>query len=154
MIPAAPLGRGLVAVWLLLLAAAPAAAQATDVEPRAAAMQKVVLEQLAAFRRGDWATAYGFASESIRAQFSPEAFRRMVTRGYAAIAGSASATVLRTEAGDPQQGYVEVRVYGQTGETIDALYELVDEQGAWKVNGVIAKPAEKRDLVQAVGARA
>lgn len=62
--------------------------------------------------------------------------------------------MLRTEAGDPQQGYVEVRVYGQTGETIDALYELVDEQGAWKVNGVIAKPAEKRDLVQAVGARA
>ncbi len=133
----------------MLLTAAPAAAQATDVERRAAAMQQVVLDQLAAFRRGDWATAYGFASESIQAQFSPEAFRQMVTRGYAPIAASASATVLRTEADDPQKGYVEVRVYGQNGEIVDALYELVDEQGAWKVNGVIAKPAERGDIARA-----
>jgi hypothetical protein len=145
--------RRLAAGLLLLLLAGPAAAQAPDVERRAAAMRQVVLEQLAAFRRGDWAAAYGFASESIHSQFTPESFRQMVTRGYPAIAASASATVLRTEADDPQKGYVEIRVQGQDGEAIDALYELIDQQGAWKVNGVIAKPAEKGDLVRA-GARA
>ncbi len=149
MTPTAPLGRRLVVTALLLLVAAPAAAQGTDVERRAAAMQQVVLDQLAAFRRGDWGTAYGFASETIRAQFSPEAFRQMVTRGYASIAASTSASVLRTEADDPQKGYVEVRVYGQNGENVDALYELVDEQGAWKINGVVARPAERGDLARA-----
>ncbi|MBI4010800.1 MAG: DUF4864 domain-containing protein [Candidatus Rokubacteria bacterium] len=149
MVPTAPLGRRLVAAALLLLAAGPAAAQATDVERRAAAMQQVVLDQLAAFRRGDWGTAYGFASGTIRAQFSPEAFRQMVTRGYASIAASTSASVLRTEADDPQKGYVEVRVYGQNGENVDALYELVDEQGAWKINGVVARPVERGDLARA-----
>jgi len=139
-------GRLATPCLLLLLAAVPAAAQTADVERREAAMQQVVLDQLAAFRRGDWTTAYGYASQTIQAQFSPEAFREMVTRGYAPIAHSLGATVLRTVADDPQRGYVQVRVHGRDGETIEALYELVDEQGAWKINGVVTKPAEKGDL--------
>ena len=153
MVTASRSARG-VAAGLLLLLAGPSAAQAPDVERRAAEMRQVVLDQLAAFRRGDWAAAYGFASVTIHSQFTPESFRQMVTRGYAAIADSASATVLRTEADDPQKGYVEVRVRARDGDAIDALYEIVSEQGAWKINGVIAKPAEKGDLVQGPGARA
>jgi hypothetical protein len=106
-------------------------------------MAQTVLDQLAAFRRGDWAAAYAFASSAIQAQFAPEAFRAMVTRGYAPIARSASVTVGRVEALDGQHGLVEVRVEGENGETIDALYELVQEQGAWRVNGVLARPAER-----------
>jgi MoaA/NifB/PqqE/SkfB family radical SAM enzyme len=67
----------------------------------------------------------------------------MVTQGYAAIARSASAAVGRVEALDGQRGLVEVRVEGENGETIDALYELVEEQGAWRVNGVMTRPVTR-----------
>jgi Domain of unknown function (DUF4864) len=136
-------------VLLVVTAAGVALAQAPDAERQGAAMQQTVLDQLAAFRRGDWTAAYSFASESIQGQFTPEAFREMVTKGYGPIASSSGARVLRTHLDGPQHGYVEVRVNGQDGRTIDALYELVEEKGAWKINGVLAKPAESGDVARA-----
>jgi hypothetical protein len=131
------------AALLLLALGLPAAAQTPEAEQQVAAMTGTVLDQLAAFRRGDWTSAYGFASAGIQARFAPEAFREMVTHGYAPIADSARATVLGTAIVDPERGYVEIRVEGRDGETIDALYELVREQGAWKIDGVLARPAER-----------
>jgi hypothetical protein len=125
---------------MLLLLAATGSAQPID---QGHAMAQTVLDQLAAFRRGDWTAAYAFASSAIQAQFGPEAFRVMVTHGYAPIARSASATVGRVEALDGQHGLVEVRVEGENGDTIDALYELVEEQGAWRINGVVTRPAAR-----------
>jgi hypothetical protein len=112
-------------------------------------MRQTVLDQLAAFRRGDWAAAYSYASESIQTQFTLEAFREMVTRGYGPIAASSRASVLHTHLDGPAHGFVEVRVYGQDGQTIDALYEVVEEKGAWRINGVLAKPAEPGELTRA-----
>jgi hypothetical protein len=132
-------------VALLLLAVA-ALAQPGD---PGRAMAQAVLDQLAAFRRDDWATAYAFASSAIQARFGPEAFRAMVTRGYAPIARSTSATVGRVETLDGRRGLVEVRVEGENGETIDAFYELVEEQGAWRVNGVVTRPVERGTLARA-----
>jgi hypothetical protein len=109
-------------------------------EAQAVAMTQAALDQLAAFRRGDWGAAYGYASAAIQARFPPEAFRQMVTGGYAAIARSARGTVLRTEVLDARRGFVELRVEGQDGETVDALYELVEESGAWRINGVVTRP--------------
>jgi hypothetical protein len=134
------LGRLLSSQSLTLLLLAAAWAQPAD---QSVAMTRTVLDQLAAFRRGDWAAAYAFASSAIQAQFAPEAFRAMVTHGYAPIARSAAATVGRVEALDAQHGLVEVRVEGESGETIDALYELVEEQGAWRINGVLTRPVER-----------
>jgi hypothetical protein len=139
----------LAAAVLLVVATAGSAAGQSDTEREAAAMRQTVLDQLEAFRRGDWAAAYSYASESIRSQFTPEAFREMVTRGYAPIAASSRATVRRTLLDVPGHGFVEVRVYGQNGETIDALYELVQEKGAWRINGVVAKPAPPGELTRA-----
>ena len=124
----------------LFLLVAAASSQSGDPQR---AMAQTVLDQLAAFRRGDWAAAYAFASSTIQAQFGPEAFRAMVTSGYAPIARSASATVGRVDALGGQRGLVEVRVEGENGETVDALYELVEEQGAWRVNGVVTRPVER-----------
>ena len=121
-----------------LLGTVPAEAQ--GVEPPATAMTRTVLDQLAAFRRGDWNAAYGYASTAIQAQFTPEAFRQMVTGGYAAIARSAQGVVRRTEVLDARRGFVELRVEGQAGETVDALYELVEESGGWRINGVVTRP--------------
>jgi len=142
------LGQLLSSQSLILLLLAAAGAQPQD---QGAAMARTVLDQLAAFRRGDWAAAYALASSAIQAQFGPEAFRAMVTRGYAPIARSATATVGPVEALDGQHGLVEVRVEGENGETIDALYELVEEQGAWRVNGVLTRPVE-RGATAAIGA--
>ena len=64
----------------------------------------------------------------------------MVTSGYAPIARSATATVSKVEVVDAGHGLVEVRVEGANGETVDALYELVDEQGSWRINGVLTRP--------------
>jgi Domain of unknown function (DUF4864) len=114
--------------------AAPIAGQGVD--PRAE-MTRTVLDQLAAFRRDDWATAYTYASSGIQARFALEAFRQMVTTGYAPIARSARATVSRVEVLDASHGLVEVRVEGANGEIVDALYELVDEQGSWRIEGVL-----------------
>lgn len=138
-----PAARVLTAGLALACAMAPGSprAAAQSVEPQLTAMTRTVLDQLAAFRRGDWSAAYGYASSAIQAQFSPESFRQMVTGGYAAIARSLQGTVLRAEALDARRGLVEVRVDGVDGETVDALYELVEESGAWRVNGVVTRPA-------------
>lgn len=123
----------------LLTLAATAAGQGAD--PRAD-MARIVLDQLAAFRRDDWAAAYAYASATIQSRFDLEAFRQMVTGGYAPIARSTTATVSHVEVVDPSHGLVEVRVEGANGEMIDALYELVDEQGQWRINGVLTRPVE------------
>jgi hypothetical protein len=125
-------------VGLALLTLASVAAGQGD--PRTE-MTRTVLDQLAAFRRDDWATAYTYASSTIQARFGLEAFRQMVTSGYAPIARSARVTVSRVEVVDTGLGFVEVRVEGANGETVDALYELVDEQGSWRINGVLTRPA-------------
>ncbi|MGH7321376.1 MAG: DUF4864 domain-containing protein [Candidatus Rokuibacteriota bacterium] len=129
---------------VLLVTALAAGAQQTDAQRQGDAMAKTVLDQLEAFRRGDWTSAYRFASASIHSQFTPEAFRQMVTRGYAPIARPLQSRILATRVLDATRGFVEIRVEGQNGETIDALYELVEERGAWRVNGVISRPAHPR----------
>jgi len=35
-----------------------------------------------------------------------------------------------------------VRVDGANGHTVDALYELVDEQGSWRIEGVLTRPVD------------
>jgi uncharacterized protein DUF4864 len=123
----------------LLTLAATAGGQGAD--PRAD-MARTVLDQLAAFRRDDWTAAYAHASAAIQSRFDLEAFRQMVTGGYAPIARSTSASVSHVEVVDPSHGLVEVRVEGANGETIDALYELVDEQGQWRINGVLTRSVD------------
>ena len=133
---------------LLLLVTPPGRAQQTDEEKHAAAMVQTVLDQLAAFRRGDWTAAYGYASAAIQDRFTPEAFRKMVTEGYAAIADSAGSTVLGAIVLDARHGVVEIRVRGRNGQTIDALYEMIEEQGAWRISGVVAKPVAPGELTR------
>jgi hypothetical protein len=151
--PGARLCRGFAgsALGLACLALAVAAAgQGGD--PRAE-MTRTVLDQLAAFRRDDWATAYAYASSTIQARFGLGAFRQMVTSGYAPIARSARATVSKVDVVGAGRGLVEVRVEGANGETVDALYELVDEQGSWRINGVLTRPVDGPTAALPGGAR-
>ena len=74
---------------LLLVSALPAWAQTTA--PKEAA--EPVMKQLEAFRRGDFDTAYTFASSEIKQLFDRPAFEHMVKNGYPEIARSTFASV-------------------------------------------------------------
>lgn len=135
----------LLAPALLLLGASAGQAEAPsppDAERQVAAMVQTVLDQLAAFRRGDWAGAYGYAAEGIKARFSLEAFRVMVSHGYAPIARSSRGLVRGAQVLGPDHGVVAVRVEGQDGQLLDAVYELVREREAWRIAGVVAEPVD------------
>jgi hypothetical protein len=133
----ARLSRTLVALWLGL-AATGAGAQPLDADAQAAG--RIVMQQLDAFRRNDFSTAYAFASVTIRAMFDPPRFEQMVRDGYPEIAHSASATIEGSRRGDAGQVYLLVRIVGDNGRAIEAVYELVSESGGWRINSVVTRP--------------
>jgi hypothetical protein len=101
-------------------------------DERAAA--RVILEQLAALRAGDFARAYGFAAQEIRALFDLEAFTRMVRDGYAALGASTSAEISDVRVRDDAAA---VRVTGVAhGQPFSARYEMLREEEGWRVAGV------------------
>lgn len=127
---------GLTGALTLLVCAGAARAQA---EKDAKAAAEPVVKQLEAFRRGDYDTAYTFASEGIRAQFDRRGFEAMVRGGYPEIASSTFALVTRTELKSEGLAYVTIKIRGSNGQAIEGLYELV-WQGGWKINGVATRP--------------
>jgi len=120
-------------------AAVPFAADAPQ-DPVDPAAKEVILRQLAAFRAGDFRTAYGFASEAIRAQFDLAAFERMVRSSYPQIARSTHAWVLEARPGPDGALQILLRVRGSDGTFVLALYEMVREAPGWRINGVVARP--------------
>ena len=112
-------------------------AQADKTNPKSAA--EPVVKQLEAFRRGDFDTAFTFASGMIRAQFDRQAFETMVRGGYPEIARSTFAAVTKTELETPGLAYVTVKIRGANGQAVEALYELIWEEG-WRINGVVTRP--------------
>lgn len=134
----APSGRAIVlAVLLLVLGPASGAAQA-DVDVRDAGA--VVMQQLEAFRRDDFDTAFGFASTEIHQLFDRASFEAMVRTGYPEIARSDSATIDGVRRADADRLYLFIRVRGSSGRAVEAVYEMVREDGRWRINGVVARP--------------
>ena len=123
-----------VAAALICLIAAPATGQ-LDLETAA----DTVLAQLDAFRRGDYDTAYTFASETIHQIFDRQAFERMVQGGYPEIAQSRSAQVESAAVTPDGRAYLRVKIRGANGKRVEAIYEMVRENERWKVGGVVAR---------------
>jgi hypothetical protein len=98
------------------------------------------MKQLEAFRRDDFDTAYTFASAEIQQQFDRQAFEQMVKGGYPEIARSTSAAVGESILAPDGTVYVTLKIRGSNGKSIEALYELVLEEGKWKINGVRSRP--------------
>ena len=130
--------KGVVLGLALVLLPLSASAQAPKADARAAA--EPVVRQLEAFRRDDFDSAYTFASEDIHLQFDRLRFEIMVRSGYPEIARSTGATVTGTDVRPEGVAYVSVVIQGANGQTIEALYELVWQNG-WKINGVATRPA-------------
>jgi hypothetical protein len=124
----------------LVLAAALAVGPAADqIDPDVTAATETVLRQLDAFRRGDFEAAYAFASALIHQLFDRPAFERMVRDGYPEIAHSLSAVVIESVATPNGSVFLRLRILGANGNRVEALYELVPEDGRFRVNGVVSK---------------
>ena len=96
------------------------------------------MRQLAALRAHDFGTAYALASRELRRNFSQAEFEWMVKRAHPEVASSAYAFVVRTH----ETGgflYVTVKVHGRNGKDVEALYEVVREGVALKVNAVSSR---------------
>jgi hypothetical protein len=122
-----------------LLALGPGVAggqSASDVEEAG----RVVLQQLDAFRRDDFDEAFTFASREIRQLFDRAGFERMVRTGYPEIARSLSAAIDGARRADPGRLYIFVRVRGASGRAVEAVYEMVLEDGRWRINAVVTRP--------------
>ncbi len=127
-----------VAVAVLVLAALGGPAASLAAEPADAAA-RVVLDQLDAFKRGDFEGAYTYASRAIRDQFDRREFEAMVRASYPEIARPASASVDHSERGADGTVFLFVRVWGANGHRVDAVYEVVAEAGGWRINGVVTR---------------
>lgn len=127
----------LLVLALLVVVVAPAAAQ-SDVDVAHAA--SVVMQQLDAFRRGDFDLAYTFASTTIHQLFDRAAFERMVTHGYPEIARSTSAWIAGSRVAPDGTLYVVMKIRGANGNAVEAIYEMVREGGSFRINGVVARP--------------
>jgi hypothetical protein len=120
------------ALWPAVVAAQP------DADARDAG--RVVMDQLEAFRRDDFDTAFTFASAHIHQLFDRARFEQMVRGGYPEIARSASALVEGAERADGGRLYLLIRVRGTNGRVVEAVYEMVLEDGRWRINGVVTRP--------------
>jgi hypothetical protein len=123
------------AMLLLALWPGPAAPQ-SDADVKEAG--SIVMQQLEAFRRDDFDTA--FASTEIHRLFDRARFEQMVRTGYPEIARSASAVIDGVERADGGRLYLFVRVRGTNGRVVEAVYEMVLETGRWRINGVVTRP--------------
>ncbi len=131
--------RHLFALSLALITALTTAGQA-EVRPSTpevkADLQRVIEQQLAAFRANDFATAYSFAHTGIQAQFPVSDFEKMVRAQYPRIADSTGATFL-VVIDDGSKAAVEVRVTGADGKAAEYQYLLQREDDVWRISGVI-----------------
>ncbi|SRR5258706_15671745 len=127
----------LAAVLATLPLAAPAAAQ---LDPDAAEAGRVVMQQLDAFRRDDFQAAFTFASRTIHDLFDAARFETMVRGSYPEIARSVRANIDGSKRGDAGELYLFLHVHGENGRAIEAVYEMIKENGAWRINGVVSRP--------------
>ena len=99
-----------------------------------------VMQQLEAFRRDDYDTAYTFASAKVRQIFDRRAFEQMVKRGYPEIARSTLAVAAESQVTRDGHVFLRVKVRGANGNSVEAVYDMIREGGSWKINGVVARP--------------
>lgn len=124
----------------ILLALAPVIA-ALEAGAQSDPVQAPILQQFDAFRAGDMALAFSFASPTIKGIFgTPENFGAMVAQGYPMVHHPGSVRMLerRSEGG---RLYQRVMVTDQAGRGYLLDYEMIETPEGWQINGVSLLPA-------------
>src|SRR4029453_467833 len=124
---------------IVLLVTAPTTAVAQS--PQETAIRGVIARQLEAMNRGDGVAAFALASPAIQSIFGDAAnFMRMVERGYPQVYRSRSHRFLKL---DSTQGRLIQRVLIESDSgTVVARYEMVEIDGAWRINGCSIEQTE------------
>jgi len=130
-------------IFTLLVALAPVAVEAQTLgSGDRAAIRSVIEGQMAAFRRDDAVTAFGFANPTIRRIFgTPERFIEMVREGYAPVYRP-SDVVFESLIPEEDKWIQAVSVTGPDGRPALALYTMEKQpDGTWLIAGcALTKP--------------
>lgn len=104
-------------------------------------IQSVIDGQMQAFRSGDVAQAFTFASPMIKGIFgSSQAFGMMVQRGYPMVWQPGAVQFLQLERQDEE--YVQrVHVTDGSGRIHALDYYMIETADGWQINGVVLLPA-------------
>jgi len=124
-------------VFALLLSAAVTSRADGISREDAAAIRKVISEQIDAFAHDDGPRAFSLATAGIRAQFgTPEVFMDMVKTQYPVVYRPKS---VKFEPPEFVHGEVvqPVRMTDSEGRAWMALYPMLREAGAWRTNGCL-----------------
>lgn len=107
------------------------------------AARSVIDSQIRAFLSDDNATAYSFASPTIKQMFpSVEAFMNMVTGAYRPVWKPQAYTFGKSVEPDGSQVVQQVLVTGPDGKDYEAVYTLMlQDDGTYKITGVHLRKA-------------
>ena len=124
--------RQIVFAFVIILAGAQSALAQTESD----GIRAVISAQIEAFRAGDMAGAFGFASDGIRQIFgSPDTFATMVERGYAMVIAPAEVQYLDLrDVGGGLAQRVLIRDGAGVWHALD--YLMVEQDGSWRIGGV------------------
>ena len=121
--------RSLLFSLLLILSGMTARADET-------AIQTVIQSQITAFQRDDFATAFTYASPTIRQMFgTPERFGMMVRQGYPMVwrPGQVDFLPLSTQSNNTVQ---DVMITDQAGAVHVLRYTMIEGELGWQINAV------------------
>ncbi len=110
-------------------------------EPRNPAIEGTIQNQLDAFIADDFATAFTFASPTIKSMFgTPENFGAMVTQGFPMVHRPRDVQMLelREVAGNLWQ---RVMITDQAGSTHLLDYMMIQTADGWQINAVQILPS-------------
>ena len=110
------------------------------------AVRDVISDQIAAFRAEDAGRAFTFASPFIQDKFqTPETFGRMVRESYPMVWNPSEVTFLEArEIGGKL--WQEVLLRDAEGRGWIAEYEIVEVEGALRINGVRIREAPEQSV--------
>lgn len=107
----------------------PARAQSGDI-------QGVIASQIEAFKVDDFATAFTYASPTIKRLFgTPERFGAMVRQGFPMVWRPADVTYLAQERRNGMT-YQNVLIKDASGGLFTFEYEMIETENGWQINGV------------------
>lgn len=108
---------------------------------------RTIRAQLEAFRRDDWSEAVSHQSDGLKTNFaSTEDFRRVIESNYPQFANYRSVEFRAIRIGG-KWAMAEIALMGQDGVRVSALYQMVRENGVYKVAGV-SGGTQKRPRLQ------
>jgi ABC-type transporter MlaC component len=139
-------------LFVLALAAFPSGLTADGTRPWGRLSPREIREgvratvegQLGALRAGRFEVAYEYAARGLRRQFTPAVFAEMIRRGYPALLAHQRAELALVRDNEAGRAVVDVTVFDARERPTRYRYQLVQERGGWRIEGVILVPPAAR----------